>query len=539
LYTNLTTRLTSYTSIIPKSLNDIIVYKDGVELSDVDYSTLKIQLNLNSTPSNATFVLARKHDDLDHTLLGVSSVITSKNKITIYDGTVLLLTCYITKIQPNSNTDTVTIIAEDKRYLLGETTIDEMYYGGYNANQLLQVLEDKSGDTYSGDYSVGQLCDWLEPYIGTVYFNISDAISHVLSESGLSGGPSINFVPEPSILTDNCAAALDTLINSCGNINWYLDADENFKLQYVALGAVKTLPLSSLNEKRGIYETILTDVNINKCTNNYTSSLLVKFGKHFREAWINFSNVATNYYLGWNKITNEFSTEIAQEKITEDMNRLKNSIAAKMEPQIFVRQKGYYVGNSANLDNFFIDTYHAWGGQPTITVWYMLQYKSRNDENDIPSVIIGSGDSRKLLDLSQYGKKSSNAQLVVQDGWLCYKYAEEYDNIIFALDYANFVLSQNNKLLTEAQVTLILDAYEYYGLNLSDLINLSNTTIANIYNNTNGFPLNISGVTIDCATRIVTLNATNYGKTFYKRTADYRDNYKSEGFVKLYQEYNE
>jgi hypothetical protein len=51
--------------------------------------------------------------------------------------------------------------------------------------------------------------------------------------------------------------------------------------------------------------------------------------------------------------------------------------------------------------------------------------------------------------------------------------------------------------------------------------------------------LNISGVTIDCATRIVTINATNYGKTAYQRSADYRLNYHEANFVKLYQEYTE
>ena len=42
-----------------------------------------------------------------------------------------------------------------------------------------------------------------------------------------------------------------------------------------------------------------------------------------------------------------------------------------------------------------------------------------------------------------------------------------------------------------------------------------------IYKNNNGFPLNINSISIDCSTRIVTLNLTNYGKTNYIKTENY------------------
>lgn len=518
--TNLTTKLVSYESITPKSLNDIIVYKDGVELTDVDYSTLKIQLNLNSTPSNATFTLARRHDDLDHNILGASSIITAQNKITIYDGTIKLFTGYISKISPNSGTDTVNIIAEDIRCKIAQITVKDMYYGGYTEDQI-EDIEDE-----------------LDEEI-TVYFTISSAIAHVLSVAGLSGSVPGALIPEPTLVTDNCCALLDTLIGGSINANWYIDANENFQLQYVASGSIKTLPLSGLNTQRGIYEVILNDINLNKLTADYTPSLYVKLGKYLNEAWTSYTYMGKNYYLTWNSRSGEFYSGLAQEQIADDINRIKSNISKFAEPQIFVRQKGYYVGGSVNLDSYFVDSYHSWGGEPTVSVIYMAQYKSYTHITDITPIVIGSGSPQKILDLSQFGKKASNAQLVVDDGWLKYRYQEEYDYTAFATDYANFVLSQNNKLITEAQITLILDAYEYYGIILSDLINLSNTTVANIYNNTNGFPLNISGIAIDCATRIVTLSTTNYGKTFYQRSGNYLTNYKEEHFKKLYREYEE
>jgi len=513
--TNLATRLVSYESIPPKSLNNIVVKKDGSELLDVDYSSLKIQFNLNSTPSNATFVLARRHDDLDHNLLGASSIITAQNKIQIYDGTILLFTGYISKINALSSTDTVEVIAEDKRAKIKEITVS-MYYGGYTPAQI------------------------EEEGIGTVYYSIQDAVQHVMGVAGLSGGGiAISLIPEPTYVSDSCTSVLDTLIGSSANINWYIDANENFQIQKVAVGSVKTLPLSSLDKQRGIYETILNDVILNKITtntNNYAPSLYVKLGKHFITSWVNWTQLWRNYYLGWNKFTNEYYTEEAQKLITEDLNRLRVSLDNHQEPQIFVIQDDLYTGNTVNLDNYFVHI-GFFTELPLVSAKFITQYKWMDTAIDIDPVVIGSGSPQKILDLTRYGKKSTNFEYIINDGWLSLKYDETYDYTDYALDFARFSLSQNNKSATDASVTLLLDAYEYYGINLSDLINLSNTISPNIYNNNNGFPLNISGVSIDCSTRVVTLNLTNYGKSFYQRSGNYMYGYNPAHIYGIYREY--
>ena len=89
-------------------------------------------------------------------------------------------------------------------------------------------------------------------------------------------------------------------------------------------------------------------------------------------------------------------------------------------------------------------------------------------------------------------------------------------------------MSQNNKLVTEASITLLLDAFEYYNITFKDLINITNTLQTNIYKNNNGFPLNIDSISINCSNRIVSLNLTNYGKTYYQRKGNYLKNYISE-----------
>lgn len=511
--TNLSTRLVAYTAITPKSLNNIIVYKDGVELLDVDYSTLKIQLNLNSTPSNATFTLARHHDDLDHNLLGTSSIITARNVITVYDGTILLFTGYITKINALSNSDTVGVMAEDKRCLINETNVS-FYYGGYTAKQIY----DES--------------------ITTVYQSIASAISYVLGIAGLSGSLGISLVPEPTYFSGNCGAALDALIGNSVNANWYIDASGNFQIQKVASGTIKTLPLSSINARRHIYDTILNDITLNKITNNYTPSLIVKRGKETNRAWVNWDCLYRNYYFASNPITNElFMTDKVKKDIQDDINYVKNvQLRGHLEPQIFAIQSNLFTGNVICLDDYFI-THGNFSGEPVVGVKYRGQYKLLDYEIDLPSITVGSGNPQKELNLSQYGHKHGNGQLITVGNFLGYQYEESYDYRDYASDFANFELSQNNKLLTEASISLILDAYEYYGIGLSDLINLSNTTISNIYNNTNGFPLNISGVTIDCGTRIVSINATNYGKTFHQRSGDYLHNYNASNFYGLWRIY--
>jgi hypothetical protein len=515
--TNLSTRLLAYDSITPKNLNSIIVYKDGAELLDVDYSTLKIQLNLNSTPSNATFVLARHHDDIDRNLLGLSSVITARNVITVYDAGILLFTGYITKINAVSSSDTVEVTAEDKRCLINEMEIS-FYYGGYTNAQIYQEN------------------------ITTVYQSIASAITYVLGVAGLSGSLGVNLVPEPTYFSGNCGAALDTLIGSSINASWYIDANGNFQIQKVAVGPVKTLPLSSQNSRRHIYDTILNDVMLNKITNNYAPKLNVTLGTMAIKTWVHWSCLSRNYYCAYNPITNElYMTDKVNKDIQDDLNYIKNvQLRGHNEAQIFATQNNVYTGNSVCLDKHFI-TYGNFSGGPLIGVSYYGQYLVQESTFSLPDISVGSGSPVKQLNLSQYGCKNSCGQLTTAEysnkTYLGLDYEESYDYRPYALDLANFELSQNNKLLTEASISLILDAYEYYNIGLSDLINLSNTISGGIYNNTNGFPLNISGITIDCATRIVSINATNYGKTFSQRSGNYLNFYHSPFFIRWMPQY--
>ena len=500
--TDLRTRTETYDVIIPKKLSDIIVKKDGVELTDVDYSTLRSQFNLNRTPSNATFILGRHHDDLDHDLLGNTSEITNKNKIQIYDDTKLLFTGYITQIRPISSTDTVEIFAEDVRCKINNISLDDLEWGSkYNA------VNDIESDDYDEDSE-----EWSDNASteGIISISTKTAIEAVITEIGslISGYDAIDFgfIPEYSKLTADCGSLLDTLVNNSGNINWYIDEDEYLRFQKVADGTIKTLPLSGINVHRHLYDTILNDITINKMTDNYYAALEVKLGRLYTRQRSQSTVIPTEYprdltWFGFQKWSN---------------NGIK------------------YVGEGIEK-NYSYATFGFW-----VAGYFIYQWLFKDKFEDQANITVGSGEPKKTIYLNSYGKKVSNiyweeiTDELTDDIALYERTEETYDFTTYAIDFANFELSQNNKLLSTATITIVLDAFEYYGITLKNLVNLSNTLIANIYNNSNGFPLNIDNISIDYSTRIVTLNLTNYGKSAYERTGNYLSNYQRPTKKKIY-----
>jgi len=62
---------------------------------------------------------------------------------------------------------------------------------------------------------------------------------------------------------------------------------------------------------------------------------------------------------------------------------------------------------------------------------------------------------------------------------------------------------------TSCNFNLTIDAYLYYMISLLTEMNIDNTTQANIYNNSNGFPISVKSITITSEDRRVTLDADN------------------------------
>jgi hypothetical protein len=496
--TDLRVRNQNYASITIGTLNDYVVKLDGVELTDIDYDTLNLTYNFNSSPSRAEFTLARRFDNLDQKLNGSSSVITNENKIEIFDGVTKLFTGYIMELDPNSSSDTVKVIAEDVRSKFKNSSM-ELKYGG----QFEQDEDD--ADKYTK----------FEKNIQSAYVEIMTAIGGLVSGYDSLPFPG-SFVPEYSETYNDYASLLDAIILNTANVNWYIDENERLRFQKVGLGDIKTLKISSLTEQRHPYDLVISDITLNKRKQSYAKSLNVKRGKHLINKW----NRRT--FSGWLTDVPLFLSSLA-EKVIFGFQQWGE-----------VGQK-FYVGINPVIYGY-VDS-HGWVLKPTLVV----QWSNKETDEDLDDITVGSGSPKKTVFMTSYGIKETNTRWEERikesnnKPYLCYVHDEAYDRTEFLQDLANFELNQNNKLQTDAQVSMLFDAYKYYNIKLSDQINISNTIQANIYNNNNGFPLNISGVNFDFKTRTVTLNLTNYGKSYYAKTKNFMSKYTSPSITYAYE----
>ena len=527
--TDLRTKVVDYDLIQPGTLNDFIVKLDGTELTDVDYSTLSITYNRNSTPSVATFVLGRYHDKLNYKLDNIPSEITEENKIEIYDKDDKIFTGYITQINANSNTETVNITAEDCRYKMSKISMELWYGGGYKLKEYT--------------WRVFPYLEWYTGNLQTKYEkNIGTAVSEIVTAiSGLISGYDTltfanSFVPEYIETYNDCASLLTELITNSANAGWYIDANEKLKYYKVGQGNIKTLSLSSVDSRRHIYDVIVDNIILNKKLDSYCQSYNVKLGKEIIRRYSRFAyEFSGSVYDLWVDVVSkyEFSLFCFQRTIAY--------------PSSFIY--GSYVGQ-------------RWASivPGTTTV---IQYIIEHSEEDLTDIVVGSGEPKKTLSLTNYSKKTENIRWEQKTGaeilegskfrtfwyrgrpvdynriikesdiFLAEIQPEVYDYSAYAQELAEFNLSQVNTLTTQSTVTLLLDAYKYYNIGLDNRINLNNTLQSNIYNNANSFPLNIDSVTINCANRVVTLNLTNFGQQWCERTSNYLANYIPEKILSI------
>ena len=505
-----------YTNVEIGSFDDYSVKLDGIEIPDIDYNSVDINLSLNSSPSRASFILARRHDKLNETLSGISSIITNENKVQIYDGTTLLFTGYITEINAHSSNDTISIIAEDCRYKLARESIQFWYGGAYKLdNNYNGIPDDEEGVEEERDI----------PNYVKFEKNIATALNEIIASIGtiISGHEFFPFtgafVPEYVKTYNNYASILDELILNTANVNWYIDANERLCFQKNNLGTIKTLNLSSLNLPRHPYDTILNDVQLNKKQSAYAKTIIVKRGKEIIRKWSR----------------QEFNVFAFTPTFSKFLNTVFEKTAFCFQQWGLFSKNKFYVGINKTI-TAYVST-NEWILQAFIN----FQWLRTDTTNNLSDITLGSGEPHKTVYMTSYGiqnintrweerQKSSNND----ESWLVSVQEENYDRCEFLVDMANFELNQSNKLITNANVSILLDAYKYYNIKFSDLINLGNTIQENIYNNNNGFPLNIISINIKFDTRIVTLNLSNNGKTYYEKTSNYLKNYIPPKVTYLY-----
>jgi len=304
------------------------------------------------------------------------------------------------------------------------------------------------------------------------------------------------------------------LIRQTANANWYLDENEYLRFQKLGDGTIKNLSLSALTGNRYVYDVILSNVSLNHQQSGYSKSFNVKLGKHTINKW------HRSYFEGWMDDYVDYWHSLKEK--TDFCFQTWGWGYAGTPPG--GRTKWYCGVNVKTYGTF--DHFQGWILKPIRVV----QHQHKDSDEDIDDITVGSGYPKKTIHLNSYGKKETNLRweerIKVSDekSYLVEVFDGEYDYNYYALDVANFELSQNNNLTTSANITLLLNAYKYHSLTFKDRINLINTINPSIYCNNNGFPLNISSINIDCSNRIVTLNLSNQGKSWYVRTVNYLEN---------------
>ena len=92
----------------PLARTEFVVYKGGVELTDVDLSLIQISTSIDGQ-NTVNFTLNRKYDSINYTLDGSASQIDNKPVIEIKLNNRIVFYGWITQIQGDSNTEVVKI----------------------------------------------------------------------------------------------------------------------------------------------------------------------------------------------------------------------------------------------------------------------------------------------------------------------------------------------------------------------------------------------------------------------------------------------
>jgi hypothetical protein len=268
------------------------------------------------------------------------------------------------------------------------------------------------------------------------------------------------------------------------------------------------LPLPSVNEKLHLYHCLLNNVQIDN-------------------PYIDPSEENPEYYKG---IKVDLGTQIQQyvdsRRELEYIWDGKGDIATKVEEGTYLTRPNYtyfwsvLVKNARtgiyNGDFRYIGTSMA---STTTDLWVIngaspLFHKVKDDvETELGFYYLGSAPYKEIS--CKNGKLIIAAKYQDREDGLYHVYDAHYDYINFAKIVAGL---EYQKLLTvgglvvpvtSANIDVTFDAYYYYTVKLLTRINVTNTTVANTFKNTNGFPVSVKGISINFSTMKITLTTDN------------------------------
>ncbi len=548
----------------PIGLAGFKVYLNSVEIEDVERDSIKWEWTFNETPAGASFRLARQSDNFNKTLDDISQAIINKTPIEIKFNNNLRYYGIVIKMSIGHSGETAVVHCLDRKHEVQEKLYDISYGrkwefpeqgkldvvdGDYptTGQAITEILDRLISDnvivSYTGvptgitvEYQetegmpAGTLISELLDFTGNYYWNITPNGVLQIFEAGNGTLKLLPLQDKGRQIHLYDVLDFDLTLNDSSNIVTELEvamgteSEEeraSFRLVGGALGLIPDWGVTPDNWflKRysrtgwGLSSTIEDYFHRTKEINR----LLMRNEPEFVQS------IGTKWkLLDWTDgsfIDNTFKSEVYA------LRGKINVFGEKTRPDRFVKIGGWsWGGQGVTLAQPLIKVLKTYNNSEFTYVlrtvlpprligrFYKKETVSLATKPTIFNITFlglgGVGNKRKAS-FTELGIRDDVAWSDFVDNRLVPKSEPGYDDTVYATDRANLMLSRINDPITEGNVLLTFDAFEYYNLNLGQKVNLTGTNETNIYKGNNGFPLDILSINFDVGSYIVTLNTSH------------------------------
>ncbi len=495
-------------SITPMKRTDVHVFLDAVELGNIDLDLSSIQINHNiGQDSTASFTLTRKHDNLNVDLAGNTRTITNQNVITIYLGTHLEFTGRISDLDcqysENSDSVNVTVIGDEPENIYNSVLLSlpglterlSLYHVMINNPQISNPYIDPTKSNpkkYKGILvdlgerrvqSVGQFLAYDNN--GTIANKIQAGTFNPLQNWTYFWSPTLtrfgNFVA-------NAEAKAKPGPN---DIPFSTFTQPDFGLPIVRISSTNS-PFFNLGTTSAMFF-------------SYIGTSLSPISE---DLWI-----ITNAKHRYQRIREDIVTRLGDGIVYEGyFDNVRGTTSSTIYSSL---QSNGYITGGGNITSKFklvtkIEDFDL--NFPT-----SIRQQIYDIVNDNLGYTYGEAPFKKVSSRSGefYTKgiwedREDGLYSVQQAGYNFTEYAKK----VAMLEYQK-LLNINGDILpdTRCALSLTFDGYLYHGLELCTRVNIDNTTQAGIFNNNNGFPVSVKGITIDTSSMKVSIVADNQKST--------------------------
>ena len=453
----------------PIKLTDFQVFINSVELEDTDLILDSISIiHSESQKSRASFRLTRKHDKLDTTLKGISSIITNQNTVEIkiqgrteFNGNISELDCQYadsefvlvnalaTEKENQFNNITLSLPSLDSRLSLYDILIQNPKI----FNPLIDPDDDNPAKFKGIRVNLGQIIKQI-----VVKETVDDSLGIIAT--GIQDG---GFIP-----IQNWTYFWGTVgATNFGDVQLGDTASQTFFYIGTSLAPVSeelwNLTKASHHRQRIYDDEIVKLGDGTVAVSDFNGLVSNPLNVHLQLQNKGF------LFGGSGSITDKFkNTTSSSELDLIDINsNEQTAIYKEIEKQL-----GFTVGEAPFQDL-------------SVRNGIFVPKPKWVDEPDRLSNNIDAGNN-----FVEYAKEVARL---------------EYEKL----------KNNNGNILPDTSCTfnLTIDAYFYYSISLLTRINIDNTTEANIYNDINGFPVSAKSITITSADRRVSIEADNEKST--------------------------